>query len=304
VTRILNRLLVVLAFAAVPILFAAALDRVAYAQGHAQAVESVQHLAPYTMGVVSVDDPTSTLLDLISFARSGKGRLAFGAGLVLLVWGLRGYVFARVKWLQTKLGGYVSGFGAAAILYVGVALGAGAELTVNMICDALVAGFAASGKWEAIADIADMAKRIPPIGKQVAAASVLAIVALSSTAMLATGPGCKTPIVEDAKHVVLPCVESQLDQLGDVKVGDLYAQLTAIAKSGAWSQFYDVAISHGVELGGCVAARVINFFTSPRSASTAPPVEQTNAARETLERLRAHFGGNVAWRDPDTGAAQ
>jgi hypothetical protein len=299
IARILQRTLVVLAFAAVPVAVAATIDHVAYAQGRAQAVEdtagalasSRAWATPHAViGVVSVDDPTSTLFDLMTFARTGKGRLAFGAGIVLLVWGLRGYVFKRVAWMQTKLGGYVSGFGTAVLLYIGGGLAAGMELTLNLASDALVAGFAAAGKWEAMVDLS---KRIPPAGKQLAATAAIVLLIGSTGMLVATSPGCNSPYINPIVRPIVECSQAQLDQLDQVTVGDVIAKAKELVARGDFSGLEQLAIDHGIQIGGCIASRILNNFMAPAPGVKAPPPELTSAARKTLDEIRAHYGNAV-----------
>ncbi len=124
-------------------------------------------------------EPSGLIREIFNFIRSGKGRLAAGSTLVLLVMGLRNKkLLGRFPWFATTFGGYVLGFGTTAILYLGTMLGSDAPLTLNVIGDALATAFAASGKWEALRDVAMSIKGQTPPAVRAAAAGATAIVAI------------------------------------------------------------------------------------------------------------------------------
>lgn len=99
--------------------------------------------------------------------------------------------------------------------------------------------------------------------------------------------GCpckKDPVV--VAHVVIDCLaQNQADMAA------LAATLLPLIASGDWTQFYERAKQAGVDIGGCVAADLINKYLAPPPGNAAPTPEQGQAARATMDKLRADFGG-------------
>lgn len=234
----------------------------------------------------SLEIPEDTLADLISFARSGKGRLAIGAAIVLLVWLLRKHILHRIAWFQTQRGGYVASFGTTLLLYVSGGLGAGV-FSVDLIADALATGFTAGHQHELVGDLAAAAKR-----RAVSAAQVLLVLLTTiGTAglvvvTLATAGSCGAWQKSGAGQALIDCtVQNQ------VRVEAVGAELKPLVTSGDWGGFYDRAKDAGIAIGGCAAAQVVQEFLSGRRATP-----ETWKARDTFERFRAELAGGATYR--------
>lgn len=246
----------------------------------------------------SVDDPVGTLGEFLAFARSGKGRLAVGAALVLIVWLLNvPWLLGRFAFFGTKLGKYTLGFGSAALLYVGTALGSDdVAITFNLIGDALVAGFAASGKWEALRDV--MAR---PMARA-AAATTASMLLLATTLYLAVA-GCRhvKPIADDVGDAVIDCVVKEVaDKLPDVihlmKCRAGIAADCPPVSTVDWPAIEQIAINEGKIIGGCALASVVNQYLAPAPGRRAPAPDASWAARDALERFRAREAGGATFK--------
>lgn len=226
----------------------------------------------------SADNPTGTLAQLITFARTGKGRLAFGAGIVLLVWLLRSVVFKRVPWLQTKTGGYLFGFGTTAILYVGGGLLADLPITFNLIADALSVGFASGGKWEAALDMAG--------AMRAHAANVAKVGLVVLTFAVLLGSSCK-PYVPPTFAPVADCVNAERDKI-DPLIASFWPK-----DGGApdWGSIKDQAIADATDIAICAAGEFIQQYLAPKPGNAAPPPEVSRTARDTFEEIRKAHGG-------------
>lgn len=233
----------------------------------------------------SVEDPMGTLAELVTFARTGKGRLAIGCALVLLVWLLRSYVLQRIQFFTSKLGGYAAGFGTAAILYVGGGLAADMPLTFNLIADALVAGFAASGKYEALADLART--KITP-NMRMGAVSFAAIIAGVYITVSACG-GRPIPIA----HTVIDCINENHDAKDKLEA-ELMPLIVGVKPD--WSAVGDKALDAGVKVGGCVLAELVQRYLAPPAGRMAPAVDEGHAARDALEQFRAKHASGATFR--------
>lgn len=111
--------------------------------------------APLATGTPAADpsDPAGVAMLLLGFLRDGRYLPAVGALLILFVFVLRSLLGDSIDWFKTKPGGYVLGFGTALATFLGTALFAGAPITLGLMGNAVAAGFAASGGWEAIRDL-------------------------------------------------------------------------------------------------------------------------------------------------------
>jgi hypothetical protein len=116
-------------------------------------------LTSIALAAVDVSDPGSTADELLGMLRSGRYLPAVGAVLVLLVTAVRRGLLKSWGPAQTKLGGYLVGFGTAVALFVGVAFAASAPVTAGLVLNALGAGLAASGGWEAFLDVLSYARK-------------------------------------------------------------------------------------------------------------------------------------------------
>ncbi len=199
-----KRSLILLAVCMLSVWGAVAIERVAVSQGISDARADIVDAGISDAGAgsavpaavtITVDtrppaaappvDPEAggIIREIFDFIRSGKGRLAAGSVLVLIVMGLRNKnLLGRYPWFATTFGGYVLGFSTTMLLYLSTMLGSEAPLTLNVIGDAIATAFAASGKWEALRDmLTSMKKQIPPAG----------VAAAGATAMLLSIPiGC------------------------------------------------------------------------------------------------------------------
>lgn len=113
----------------------------------------------------------------------------------------------------------------------------------------------------------------------------VAFVLLFSTSCKKCSDGPVVPVA-----AIIDCL--QQDQ---GKLGSLAAELLPLI-TGAnpdWSQFYAKAKAAGVSIGGCVAAELINRYLAPPPGNAAPSPEAGKVARETMEKLRADFGGAI-----------
>lgn len=111
--------------------------------------------------VISADDPLGTITSFYTFVRSGKALPAVGAGLMLVVWGVRKILPG--SWSKSTIGGYVIGFGASLILFVASAFVAGTSITLGLVLQALGTAAAASGLWEHVKDLLDATGAKPPL---------------------------------------------------------------------------------------------------------------------------------------------
>ena len=111
----------------------------------------------------------------------------------------------------------------------------------------------------------------------------LLIIALSIA--FAGCPCKKEPIVPIAK-IIVDCIaqdRAKLDALG--------AELQPLLVANDWPAFEAKANGGGLEIGGCIAAELINRYLAPPPGNAAPPATQGQAARATMERLRTGWKG-------------
>lgn len=105
----------------------------------------------------AVQSPSDTMVQIYHFMKNGENLPAVGAALMLIVWLLRwGHTKLPAPlgpWFQTKLGGYVLGFGTSALLHFSVTLMAGQGVTLGLFIQAFGTGFAAAGAWEGLRDL-------------------------------------------------------------------------------------------------------------------------------------------------------
>ena len=240
-------------------------------------------------------DPVAEVGEIIGFARSGKGRLAFGTAIMLLVWILRTQVGKRHAWFKSMTGGYVLGFGTAALFYVGGALLGDVPITLNLVCDAIVAGLTGAGGWETLRDMIDKMGKIPPAAKATAASLVVALVGVVLVVNVA---GCKHagPIVEEGAHAIIDCAKQNQDDIGAV-ISGLRPLLDGDRPD--WGRMYDDAKAAGASIGGCALAELVQRYLAPAPGRMAPAPELGHAARDTLERFRAAVANGASFRTAD-----
>jgi hypothetical protein len=260
------------------------------------AASPIDPQAPGAPHVTSTDpaiDPVSELGLLVQFARTGEGRLALGAGLVLFVWALRALLKPRIAWFGTPAGGYLLGFGSAAIFYVGGAMLGGVAVTFNLACDAVVAAFAASGKWEALRDVLAKMGRLPPTFK---AAGASLVVAITGVALVVTAVGgCKTAsgVAGAGGHALIDCGKADPAILADA-LSDLASLLAG--QSPDWNAIEQQAELHGEKIGGCAIAELVQRYLAPEPGRSAPAPESGRAASAALERFRASVAHGATFR--------
>ncbi len=102
------------------------------------------------------------------------------------------------------------------------------------------------------------------------------------------GCPCKAPPVGPAIGAVIDCLSQDKTRI-DAVTAELQPLLAL--ESPNWEMFEAKAKAAGINIGGCVAAELINRYLAPAPGNAAPAPEAGEAARATMERLRASFGG-------------
>lgn len=219
-----------------------------------------------------VDDPASMIAQLYEFMRTGRGTMAVGIANLLVVWVLRNLLAKKISWFGTMLGGYVLGFGTAALEYVGVALYSEASITLGLFLNAVGAGFTASGGWEALRDVLTAARKPPKI----AAVTMLLIVA-----GLCVAPGCGPISPKPAVAAAIDCVSAERE-----RVDALLNEFVPLVMGGSanWSVIYQRAKQAGASIGGCFLGELVNAYLGGRRAPES--VDESWTARLTLEKFR------------------
>jgi hypothetical protein len=249
-------------------------------------------------------DPAVSLIDLLM---TGKYMAAVGAFLIAFVALIRGTLGSKIAWLQTKPGGYVLGFGSAAVLYVASALQSNQPLTAGVFFAAAAAGWTAAGGWEHISDLISWlrpttpAQQVPPAitppgntpsagpGAAIQAAIVLGIVsvcAISGSLVMQSCTGPKSP-----GQVVIDCTKADAAQTIAL-LDDLKPLLSGNPVS--WSAIEAKAIAAGETIGGCVLAQLVQNALSSTSVA-AVPVENTWMARGALEDFRSRVANGATF---------
>lgn len=101
----------------------------------------------------ATDTPLGLFETIFSKVQGGEWLPAFGAVLMLLVFGARKGLGSFVPWFNTKLGGNVLAFGISITMAAGTALLAGQPITVALVATALGVAWAAGGGWENFKDL-------------------------------------------------------------------------------------------------------------------------------------------------------
>lgn len=104
---------------------------------------------------------------------------------------------------------------------------------------------------------------------------------------LASTVACK-PYVGPVAHVIIDCLGQDQG-----KLEGLAAELAPLLQGEKpdWAAFESKSIAAGVNIGGCVAAELLQKYLAPPPGNAAPTPENGQAARETQERIRAKFNG-------------
>lgn len=232
-------------------------------------------------------DPGSLLAQLYDLARSGKGTMAVGVALMLLVWVLRSPKFPllnKISWLSKPLGGYVLGFGLSMLLYVGSGMASGAALTVSMLANALGAAWLAAGGWEHLKDVLGwMNSKKPPVAPVVAATMLLCIFSLGADGACGSSP--PRPIAD-----VIDCTKQDQNQL--LSLGSQCAE-----KIPDWTATEACVVAAlpqvGWQVGGCVLSKLAQQYLTTKGV--ARDVAQTHDARHAFEDFRANYGHNATF---------
>jgi hypothetical protein len=112
------------------------------------------------------------------------------------------------------------------------------------------------------------------------------IVLFVAMAVAFNGCACKKPDPVVAGRVVIDCLAQNQGDLGTLR-----AELLPLIMTGDWTAFEAKAKAAGIDIGGCVAAELINRYLAPAPGNAAPPPEQSQAARATMDRLRTGWNG-------------
>lgn len=251
----------------------------------------------------SPDDPGSTVVALYDYLRSGKGTAAAGAALMLAVWAMRSGLGAKVSWFKTQAGGYVLGFGSAALLYVGTGLMAGAPLTLSMLVNAMGAGWAAAGAWEKLRDVltsfgkppavtAGQPPAAPPAPPTPTPGPVLVTRTLIAPAMVMAIvlAGCSGAqhVGSEAGGDVIDCTKGELAQLAPI--AGMLAALALDGKVDA-ATLEAMALNAGKDVGGCMLAHLDAAIRPALSLAGPRPYALA------LDHLRAHFDVHAKYRN-------
>lgn len=108
---------------------------------------------------------------------------------------------------------------------------------------------------------------------------------LLALSLALVGCPCKTDPAPIAK-IVIDCIaqdRAKLDALG--------AELQPLIVAGNWPAFEAKANGGGAEIGGCIAAELINRYLAPPPGNAAPSPEAGQSAKASMERIRATFKG-------------
>lgn len=96
-------------------------------------------------------DPLGTAGDMYSAIEAGHWRIAIALGLMLLVVGVRWALGRWVAWVRTKPGGYVLGYGSAALVTLALGLRDGGW-SLGLLTTAVTTAWIATGGWSAAKD--------------------------------------------------------------------------------------------------------------------------------------------------------
>ncbi len=102
------------------------------------------------------DDPVGTGTDIVQAIKDGKWLAAFGGVLLFLVFGIRwALIFFKVKWAETKPGGFIIAFGTSLALAMGIAFQAGIGFSFGLLAGAASAAWLAAGQHGHIKDVVE-----------------------------------------------------------------------------------------------------------------------------------------------------
>lgn len=102
------------------------------------------------------EDPIGTGSKLVQALKNGRWLVAFGFALLLLVFVLRWALAAmKIKWADTKPGGFVLAFGTSLALAFGIAFSTGVGFSFGLLVAAGGAAWLAAGQHGHIKDVID-----------------------------------------------------------------------------------------------------------------------------------------------------
>lgn len=100
------------------------------------------------------EDPIGTGSSLVQALKDGQWLVAFGFALLLLVFILRwGLAAMKIKWAETKPGGFILAFGTSLALAFGIAFSTGAGFSFALLVGAGGAAWLAAGQHGHIKDV-------------------------------------------------------------------------------------------------------------------------------------------------------
>lgn len=239
----------------------------------------------HAAGVVDLpDSPTSFFAQLYVFIKNGEHLPAVGAGLMLFTWFLR---WAHEKlpapvgpFFQTKLGGYVLGFGTALNVYLGTALIAHQPWTFGLFLQAIGTGFAASGKWEGLMDVL---KKPPGVSSRLAKSTTAVLLTALLISPVLTGCDWTKHEVKHAGDVTLDCTKGELANLENL-APTLLPLL--VGEKPDWKVISAQLEQAGVNVGTCVLASLIDRYTSNLKLATP---EGTTEANQVFNDLKSKY---------------
>ncbi len=223
----------------------------------------------------------------LEYLLNGRYLPVIGIALITIVSLARTGLAMRWPWFKTKLGGYVLGFGSAAVLYIGEGLRSGAGVDLGLVTGALGMGWAASGGWEMIRDLI-IAWRAPSSKAEV---PKMTVVSLALVVALLGCSSCKDlPPPEAIAKAVVDCTRADQGQVNAV----LREMLPLVyGDTPNWKSVEERAISAGVTIGGCALAELVQLYLGGRKA---PLQSEGWNAHETLERFRHDVAGDATFR--------
>lgn len=220
------------------------------------------------------------------FLSEGKYLPAVGIALVVIVSALRTGLGTLAPWFKTKPGGYLLGFGSAALLYFGAALEAGQYPSLAIAMSALAAGWIAAGAWEGFRDAVTALRTKPPTGGAVSLVLILAIGLGCSTSCVKDGPGSSPgPIA-----TIIDCTVEQQDDLEN-----LLLEFAPLLVNGEpdWDTITGKSIAAGINIGGCALATFVQNYLGGRKAV---PADASWRGYRALEDFRAKHAGGAVFR--------
>lgn len=99
---------------------------------------------------------------------------------------------------------------------------------------------------------------------------------------------CSENPVGPTVDVVVDCLQQDQGKIGSL-ASDLLPLITG--QNPDWATFEQRAKDAGLNIGGCVAAELIQKYLAPPPGNAAPSPENGQAARATMDHIRASFNG-------------